>query len=120
MLPLSNERAFRKWLYAIGECGLALCSGVPIMQAMYSCYLRNGMPSNSAKSVQMQSGMMMLRRTLDSKTASITADARAGFMLAWNVTPDEQVCLEAYYSGLVLHYSEDTSDNFLTITPSPL
>lgn len=120
LLPLSNERAFRKWLYAIGECGLALCSGVPVMQALYSCYLRNGLPSNSANSVQMQSGMMMLRRTLDSKTADITDDARAGFMLAWNVTPDEQVCLEEYYSGLVLHYSEDTSDNFLTITSSPL
>ena len=33
------------WFYAVGECGLALSSGVPIMNSFYRMYKRNGKPS---------------------------------------------------------------------------
>lgn len=120
LLPLTNAKAFQKWLHAIGECGLALCSGVPVMQALYKCYIRNGMPSNCGKAVQMQCGMWMIRRSLESKISHITPDARVSFMQAWNVTPDEQLCLEAYYEQLSLVYSQDETDLLSDIHSSPL
>ena len=39
--PMRNEREFDEWRAAIAACGLALCSGIPVMQDFYAC-LRNG------------------------------------------------------------------------------
>jgi len=120
LYPLNSEKAMRKWLYAVGECGLALCGGVPVMQAMYSCYMRNGLPSNIGDSVQMQCGARFLAIGLASKSAFITDDARVSFMAAWDYTPDEQVVLEEYYNGLTIDYHPVAYENLEDIDNSPL
>jgi len=119
LLPLDGERAMAKWLYAVGECGLALCAGVPVLQAMYQCYMRNGVPSNMANSVQMQCGARFLAIGLSSKARPIIADSRVGFWEAWGYTPDEQVALEEYYDNLICEYSSDVVDNLSDTHNSP-
>lgn len=118
--PIPNAAAMRKWLFAIGECGLALCSGIPVMQSIYQCYMRNGIQSGMQHSVQMQSGMMHLRRKLESVSRKVSATARASFMLAWNVTPDEQTALEQYYDKLELEYLDNPAEHLDNITSAPL
>jgi len=118
--PISGPTSMQKWLFAIGECGLALCAGIPVMQSLYQCYMRNGLPSNVNNSVQMQSGMAMLRRKLESVAKPITDASRVSFMQAWNVTPDEQIALERYYDGLILEYRDDTTAHLADIHSSPL
>jgi len=118
--PISGPTSMQKWLFAIGECGLALCAGIPVMQSLYQCYMRNGLPSNVNNSVQMQSGMAMLRRKLESVAKPITDATRVSFMQAWNVTPDEQIALERYYDGLILEYRDDTTAHLADIHSSPL
>jgi len=120
LFPLDSEAAMRKWLYAVGECGLALCGGVPVMQAMYRCYMRNGVASNLGSSVQMQSGARFLAVRLESKEAEITSDARVGFMVAWGYTPDEQVAMEDYYDKLTIDYKKAAVENLEEIDFAPL
>ncbi len=98
LFPLDNKGALMSWLYAVGECGLALCSGVPVFQAMYEAYMRNGRPSKMSEAVFMQSGSRMLSRGMEAKHVEVDTDARVSFFLAFDVTPDEQVALEEYYS----------------------
>lgn len=119
LLPLQTSSAMSKWLYAVGECGLALCSGIPIMQSMYQCYMRNGVTSNMGNSVQMQTGMRMLAKGLESKTNPVTSDARASFLMAWDYTPEEQIALEKYYDELVIDFSTRVVDNFDELETSP-
>lgn len=119
LLPLNDAKAMKKWLYAVGECGLALCSGIPVMQSMYECYMRNGVASNMGNSVQMQSGARMLAVGLASKSREILPDSRVSFFGAWGYTPDEQIALEEYYSTLTFSFSTDVVDNFDEISTSP-
>lgn len=119
LLPINGGKPLAKWLYAIGECGLALCSGIPVMQEMYKCYMRNGMSSKMGESVQMQSGMRMLAAGLSAKESPVEADTRVSFFEAWGYTPDEQLCLEAYYRNLVVEYSDHTVENFDETTDAP-
>jgi len=97
MLDLSNEFAARKWLKAVGECGLALCSGVPIMQELYSAYNRNGLKSNMTQSVGWESGMYFMSKGLHARYSRVTEEARVSFYHSFGYTPDEQVALEEYY-----------------------
>jgi len=94
ILPLDNERVARKWLYAVGECGLALCSGIPVLQSFYRMYMRHGTKSNMDQAVYMQTGMRMLRGDLQCKESSVAPETREDVFMAWNLTPDEQESLE--------------------------
>jgi len=100
-LPINNETDIRKWMYSVGVCGLSLCSGVPIMQAFYQAYIRNGIDDKGrlGNSVQMQSGMRMLSVGLQSTARDISADSRFGVFLSWGITPDEQLGLEEFYNS---------------------
>jgi hypothetical protein len=43
----------------------------------------------------MQTGMRMLRGNLQCKESIVTPETREDVFVAWNLTPDEQECLEA-------------------------
>lgn len=89
----------RKWMYAVGECGLALTSGIPIMQEFYLALMRNGdKSSNITQSLQFQSsGLRHMRGELDAKVSTISAESRRSVYVAWGITPDEQIALEEHF-----------------------
>lgn len=120
LFPLDNDKAMKKWLYAVGECGLALCGGVPVLESMYKCYMRNGVKSSMGEAVHMQSGMRMLAVRMQAKEAIITPDARVSFMLAWGYTPDEQRAMESFYDALIINHEINPIDNYLEYNSSPL
>jgi hypothetical protein len=94
ILPLDNAMVARKWLYAVGECGLALCSGVPVLQEFYRMYMRHGIISNMSDAVYMQTGMRMLRGKMESKVSEVLDKTRLDVFIAWGISPDEQNALE--------------------------
>lgn len=95
-IPL-NDVSARKWMLAVGECGMAICSGVPIMQSFYKAYVRHGLQSNIGNSVAMASGLRMMRGNMVSRETPVTDCARLSVFSAWGITPDEQIALESYY-----------------------
>lgn len=118
-LPLTTDSATRKWLWAVGECGLALTGGVPVFQSFYKWYMRHGVKSNVKNAVQMQSGMTFLAQRLTSVECEITSEARDDFMVAWGLTPDEQTALEEYYDNLEYSNSRIHIDNYDLISGAP-
>lgn len=119
IIPLNNVKVARKWMYAVGECGLALCSGVPIMQEMYKMYMREGVPSKLGDSVAMQSGMRRLARGLAAKEATVAPEARDSVFAAWGITPDEQVAIEQHFANLVVDLSASWVNDNLNLFYSP-
>jgi len=101
IMPGESETGIRKWLYSVGQCGLALCRGVPIMESFYNAYVRNGVDDKGkmSQAVFMQTGMRMLSRGMDSRGRCIDNQSRYDVYVAWGITPDEQVALERYYDS---------------------
>jgi len=120
VIPLDSESMFRKWIYAVGEGGVALTSGVPIFQAMYLCYMRNGKKSNIGKHPAMATGMRLMGQGLTCRAQTVTPMARATFFEAWGYTPDEQEELERYYNDLVLGFMPRAIDSFAEYQHAPL
>lgn len=121
LLKVTCEADIRKWMGAIGECGLALTSGVPVMQEFYKYYIRNGWKSNMKNALAMQSGFAMLSTRLESREETVQEASRVSFMEAFGVTPDEQIAMENYYSSLPFKWNGiETIDNLEEITTSPL
>lgn len=90
----------RAWLNAVGECGLSLCSGVPVMQAFYESHIRAGVGRKTRKPQGFgdgESGFERMSLGLRRGPSAVTAETRVSFWLAFGITPDVQCVLESGY-----------------------
>lgn len=95
-----DGKSARKWLGAVGECGLALCAGVPVLQELYVAYCREGdRRGKMAQAMQLNTGLSRMRGDMESKWLPVTDAARLSVFVAWGITPDEQVALENHFSA---------------------
>lgn len=92
VLDLPN--CFDKWAMAIGDCGGALCAGVPVMQSFYGMLRRHGKAGKLSDHPWMDSGFAMLKGSLTLREDKVTPAARHSFWKAFGMLPDLQIALE--------------------------
>lgn len=86
--------AAQKWLYAVGECGLRMTGGIPVVQEHYMAFLRHGLKGLGDNAVVTETGMHMLSRGLHRGYVEPTDEARVSFWLAFGVSPTHQRAYE--------------------------
>lgn len=120
ILNITNPKTYAKWMGAVGEGGLALNSGIPVLQSFYQAYMRVGVQSNISRATQMECGALFLRMRMEAKATIISVDSRVSFWLAFGITPDEQLALEEYYDRLDLSFAPVVAiDNLLSVPTCP-
>lgn len=123
LMPIPNEKVWRKWLGAVGECGLSLVSGCPVLQSFYGCFHRNGVSSSQSfkTAVFKNTGTMERGAGLGLKPRTVTASARASFYRATGITPDYQIELELYYDKMMIGGIDQNNvrDGMVENTPLP-
>lgn len=99
--PLTDEMTYRRWLKAVGDSGLALAGGIPIVDSYYRCLLRaaGAVRPIPETDPQMETGMAILARGMDRQGLTVSDEARVSFYLAFGVTPEGQVEMERYYNS---------------------
>jgi len=100
--PYDGQKIFRGWLDAVGTGGIALTGGLPVFQAFYSSYVRSGKKRSIPKELlpwSFRNLSMGMKRT----PCLVSDEARLSFWTAFDITPDEQICLEKYYDKLRIH-----------------
>nr|UQB76155.1 RNA polymerase [Flumine tombus-like virus 6] len=110
---------FKLWARAVGVGGVRLSGGLPVLQNFYrfmqsighSEYLTSKGRRKSLKDVDGNEILPWYMRELGINGKRVfsepTAEARASFWSAFDVTPDEQVELERYYDQLVMDFHVD-------------
>jgi hypothetical protein len=104
LLPLDSADKWSKWANDIGCCGVALNSGVPVLQAFYSALKRSGDGTFGAHPWLSGTGMIRNARGLESVVAEITDEARVSFYEAFGVTPDLQRAIEDRYAKYTFNF----------------
>lgn len=98
ILPL-NTKSARKWCRSVGDCGLSLTGGVPVLQDFYEFLRRQS--DIGLKDDQQQTGFKMMAKGMGQKYAVPTAMARLSYWRAFGVPPDKQIAQEEHYKRLV-------------------
>lgn len=93
--------AARSWLAAVGECGMSMCGGIPVLQHYYQAFIDNGSKVVKDLSVVRETGMYMLSKGLTRQFGDITDDARVSFYFAFGISPTHQRELESRLTGVV-------------------
>lgn len=89
--PIFNDEYLRRYLRTLGECGLALTCGIPVLQEYY----RALMSASSRGGIDLgTSGMSFLARGLHGRVKPVTPEARASFAMAFGCMPAHQRALE--------------------------
>jgi len=95
--PLTTPLLTERWLAAVGEGGMKLCKGIPVMQAYYEMFLRNSHGTEPLKDPTLEGGFWRLSIGMDFRNTTITPETRASFYWATNIPPAAQICVEKYY-----------------------
>jgi len=93
-LHTNSLHHYRKWLYQVAECGLALSSGVPVMQSFYNRIRTLGIRND--KTLTYKTGLYYLSQGMKYEHAEVDDRSRLSFWRAFGITPDSQTLLEEY------------------------
>lgn len=102
LIPIPNINVLRKWYGAIGQCGTILCRGVPVLQSLYSVFLRHGVKPSAGLISEVFKNRSVLAAMSGVKDAQVTPVSRVSFYYATGVLPDHQIQLESYYNTMEL------------------
>lgn len=99
---MTTAKNLQGLLGSLGMGGLALNSGVPVLQSLYQCYTRSSCGRVLVGHPALETGTRILARGMDSAVVPITDQSRYSYWLATGTTPDEQVELEHYYDHFTI------------------
>lgn len=111
----SSEQALRKWMRAVGEGGLSMAGGIPVLQEWYAYLYRNGTKAISDPS--MTGGLWWWSKGMRRKYTEIDSQARLSFERAFGIDVLTQFRLEQYYRELEFVYEEPVDQD--TYHPMP-
>lgn len=116
VIPLTMKREVQCLLTAIGEGGLSLTGGVPIIQNFYRRYMEigGGVKSKVGENHAIHTGLRLLSVGMSRGFQEPLAETRVQVMEAWGYTPDEQVCLERLIDDYQLDFDFTEVDNLNT------
>lgn len=99
LIPYSGARHLKGWMDSVGTGGLALTGQLPVFQDFYAWLVRNG-DRREVKERHLSWSMIKLSQGMDRAYGPVSPVTRASFYDSFDITPDEQVLLEAYYREL--------------------
>jgi hypothetical protein len=103
--PLNSEKLFNRWIAAVGEGGLALAGGIPIMQEFFQCLVRN---SKGAKALvgdpTQETGVKRWSAGMKREYSEVHPMTRVSFWRAFGVDPATQIAKEQVYRSKQLIY----------------
>jgi hypothetical protein len=99
---LTDKTTFRRWMGAVGECGLSLTGGIPIYQSWYNLFIRTGGANNFDSDVFKNTGLYYMSRRMERSHCVITDAARVSFYYAFGVPPNVQIVFEEKFDNATL------------------
>ncbi len=106
-LRIHNEGSFQAWIGAIGNGGLALCSGVPILQSFYEYLIRGSHGRSDFDNPQLLAARVFGNFNafgLTERHREIDPLARVSFALAFDFSPDLQIHYERWFDSHTPEY----------------
>lgn len=94
LIDIRHPRALARYLRAVGDCGISLTGGCPILQSFYQNLRSYSDVPFSNRDNQMEGGFYKLAEGMTRQAAEITTEARVSFWLAFGIEPHDQFLME--------------------------
>lgn len=101
LTDITSPGVYPRYFRSIGDCGLALTYGMPVLQEYYECFRRAASDLPLEHPV-FETGMFRLAHGLSPNYEEVSENSRFSFWRAFGLLPDAQIELENYYKKLDL------------------
>lgn len=104
MVPWNTIKVAKQWMKAVGQCGIRVAGGVPIVQEYYQAYIRVGDGVKENRNIVEQSAAGFYKMAEHSKRGytKVSEEARFSFWKAFGIEPDLQIAIEnAFRTNLI-------------------
>lgn len=91
---LNNDDSYAEWAAGVAAGGRVIADGVPVLRAFYD-YL--GKRSTFRKHLLDDTGMSRMSRGMEDRNREVDDEARYSFWLAFNIDPQQQIAMEAWF-----------------------
>jgi hypothetical protein len=101
-----SERHWKRWSASVGECGMSLAGGIPVMQEFYQAFVRI---SDGAHRFEQGpgGGLERLSRGMKRCYGEVAERTRYSFYVAFGITPSEQLAAERLYRNTRFTYGDN-------------
>jgi len=110
--PLDSRAYFKRWMKSVGDSGISLTGGLPVLQSYYRAFQRAGL---GVRPIGLDSahetGLRVFAHGMTRTVKPVSQLSRYSFYLAFGVTPEEQMCLEEYYDSFTPQYNPQSLDS---------
>jgi hypothetical protein len=113
----NNSGDARRWMAAVGQCGLSISSKLPIFQSYYNAYVRCSLGAKPFHHL-LDYGMEQKSRGMKRTSGLIADAARVSFWRAFGICPDHQITIEDYFDKFSLNV-ETINDDVELPVPLP-
>lgn len=104
---IATESEYNAYRRAVGECGIALAGGIPVLDAFYRMLMRGtGVKDKKGYVIVEWAFADVMKGMSPRATFDISGEARESYYLATGYTPSEQVHIEEYFNGCELKYGD--------------
>lgn len=100
--PLDNPKVSKMWLSSVGQCGLSLTAGIPVVQSFYNCLVRASDGAKMLRDPTMDDWYHYVGKGLMRTDQTIVPKTRYSFWLAFGICPEEQLSIEALYDSTTI------------------
>lgn len=98
-VDLQHPKHAKSHLSSVGQCGLALSGGLPVLQEFYRALIREGgQVTCKDHPANVGSGFQRLALGMEIQERVVSSRSRYSFWLAFGITPDEQIATEGLYA----------------------
>ncbi len=110
LVPLQTENVLKMWYKAVGECGLSITSGLPVLSEYYELFNRSGVEYTDGFLQHVQKNTSHLERMwgVAYEKRPVTAATRCSFYYAFGILPAYQIELEKLFKKMSLLTTIDT------------
>lgn len=108
--PLDNHKVFCRWMRAVGEGGVALTGGIPILQDLYLAYMRSAGDVKPLDDPTMETGLRMLGRGMKREYSCVHPLTRVSFWRAFGISVSKQLCYEKLLRETVIKFDDNHLD----------
>lgn len=109
LIPCQTQQQYAEWLQAVGECGMSINGGIPVMQNFYQMLQTGVQRTRFTKTGEFQAnGLGYHSRHMSRVARAPSPETRLSFYLAFGITPDLQEALEVFYDTTKLELDDVT------------
>lgn len=95
--PLDNPKVAKMWLSSVGQCGLSLTAGIPVVQSFYKCFVRASEGAKMLRDPTFNDWYHYVGKGVKRTDETIHPITRYSFWLAFGIPPEAQIAMEQFY-----------------------